>query len=68
MLEVERIIMVDFVATQARAKGVAPSANLEGGQTEATAAKPLNALPPPIADGVDRLYRQLAEIHAITAA
>jgi hypothetical protein len=30
-LEVERILMVDFTATQARAKGVTPSANHEGG-------------------------------------
>jgi hypothetical protein len=50
--------MVDFVTTQAQAKGAALSANREGGgQTEA---KPLNASPPPTADWVDRLYRQLA--------
>jgi hypothetical protein len=29
---------------------------------------PLNALPPPSTDGVDRLYCQLAEIHTIIAA
>jgi hypothetical protein len=58
--------MVDFASTQTRAKGVSPSANREGGQTEATMAKPLNASPPPTIDGVDRLYHQLAEIHAIT--
>jgi hypothetical protein len=29
--EAERILMVDFTATQARAKGTAPSANSEGG-------------------------------------
>jgi hypothetical protein len=31
--EVERILMVDFADTQARAKGAAPSANHEEGQT-----------------------------------
>jgi hypothetical protein len=30
-IEAERILMVDFAATQARAKGVAPSANRDGG-------------------------------------
>jgi hypothetical protein len=36
--EVERILIVDFTSTHARAKGVAPSASREGGQTKATAA------------------------------
>jgi hypothetical protein len=31
-------------------------------------AKALNASPPPTADGVDKLYRQLAEIHTIAIA
>jgi hypothetical protein len=60
--------MVDVASTQARAKGVAPFASREGGQTEAGAAKPMSASPLPTADGVDKMYRQLAEIHAITAA
>jgi hypothetical protein len=30
-LKAERILMADFTATQARAKGVAPSTNREGG-------------------------------------
>jgi hypothetical protein len=60
--------MVDLTTIQAQAKGAAPSANHEGGHTEATMAKPLNAPPPPFANGVDRLYHQLAEIHSITAA
>jgi hypothetical protein len=63
--------MVDFAATHARAKGVAPSANCEGGggqgQIEATTTKTPSALPPPTTDGVDRIYRQLAEIHTIVA-
>jgi hypothetical protein len=32
MLEVERILMVDFASTQARAMEVAPLASHEGGQ------------------------------------
>jgi hypothetical protein len=68
MLEVERILMVDFTATQARAKGVTPSANHEGGgQTEVTVAKTPSALPPPYANGVDRMHHQLAEIRTIVA-
>jgi hypothetical protein len=48
--------MVDFAATQVRAKGVFPSANHKGGQAEAAAATPSNALPRPNIDEVDRLY------------
>jgi hypothetical protein len=47
---------------------VAPSASREGGQVEATTAKPLSAPPLLIVDGVDKMYHQLAEIHTITAA
>jgi hypothetical protein len=68
VLRAERILMVDVASTQARAKGVAPFASREGGQTEAGAAKPMSASPLPTADGVDKMYHQLAEIHAITAA
>jgi hypothetical protein len=63
--EAKRILLVDFTATQARAKEAAPSANHEGGQTKAIATKTPSAIPPPIIDGVDRMHRQLAEIHAI---
>jgi ABC-type Na+ efflux pump permease subunit len=63
--EVERILIVDITATQARAKGAAPSANHEGGQTGATATKTPSALPPPTVDGLDRMYHQPAKIHAI---
>jgi hypothetical protein len=65
LLEAERTLIVDFASTHARAKGVASSTSHEGGQPEATAAKPLNASPPPTTDGVDKLYHQIAEIHAI---
>jgi hypothetical protein len=68
MLEAERILMVDFASTQARAKGVAPSNSHVGGQTKATAVKPPNTSPPLITDWVDKMYRQLVEIHTITAA
>jgi hypothetical protein len=57
--------MVDFASTQARAKELPPSTNHEGDQDEATAAKPLSASPPLIANGVDKMFRQLTEIHAI---
>jgi hypothetical protein len=64
-LEKERILMVDFTATQSWAKAAAPSANHGGGQTEATTIKTLSALPSPTVDGVDKMYRQLVEIHTI---
>jgi hypothetical protein len=53
--------MVDFIATQARATGVSPSANYEEGQTEAGATKTPSALPSPTIDGVDRMHRQQPE-------
>jgi hypothetical protein len=43
--EVERILMVDFVSTQARAKGDAPCTNCEGGWTKAVVADPMNTSP-----------------------
>jgi hypothetical protein len=58
--------MVNFASTQARAKEVAPSTSHEEGETKAIAVKPLSTSPPLTADGVDKMYRQLAEIHAIT--
>jgi hypothetical protein len=60
--------MVDFTTTQAWAKGEAPSANREGGQTGAAATKTPSALPSPTIDRVDRMYHQLAEIRTIAAA
>jgi hypothetical protein len=61
------ILMVDFASTQARAKEVGPSTSYEGGQTEATVAKTPSTSPPLTANGVDMMYHQLAEIHAIAA-
>jgi hypothetical protein len=63
--EVKRILMVDFTATQVQAKGGAPPASYERGQTKATMANPPNVLPPPLASGVDRLYHQLVDMHDI---
>jgi hypothetical protein len=60
--------MVDFTSTQAQAMEVAPPTSREGGQDEAAAAKPLSASPPLTADGVDKMYHQLADIHAIAVA
>jgi hypothetical protein len=64
--EVEKILMVDFITTPARAKGAAPFANREGGgQTGAAVTKTLSTLPSPTTDGLDRMYRQLVKIHTI---
>jgi hypothetical protein len=57
--------MVNFTTTLARANGAAPSTNHEVGQTEAAAAITPSSLPPPTANRVDMMYRQLAEIHFI---
>jgi hypothetical protein len=57
--------MVDFTNTHAQAKEVVPPASREGGQTKATAAKPLSSSPPLTVDGVDKMYHQLLEIHII---
>jgi hypothetical protein len=67
-LEIERILMMDFVSTQAQLKEVAPPASQEEGQAEATIAEPLSASPPLTADGVDKMYHQLAETHTIIVA
>jgi hypothetical protein len=66
-LEAERILMVDFTSTQAQAKEVALPASQKGGQVEAAIAKPVSSLPPFTTDGVNKMYRQLVEIHAIAA-
>jgi hypothetical protein len=59
--------MVNFASTQAQDKEVAPPTSHEGGQAEATAIKPPSASPPLTTNGVDKMYHQLAEIHAISA-
>jgi hypothetical protein len=57
--------MMDYASTQARAKGVAPTANHERSHTEAIVARSSKASPPPSADRVDKMYLQLAEINAV---
>jgi hypothetical protein len=52
---------MDFASTPTHAKGVALVTGHEEGRTEATAARPSKASSPPTADGVDKMYRQLAE-------
>jgi hypothetical protein len=66
MLKMERILTVDFASTQAQAKKLAPPASRGVAQAGAAVAKSLSASHPVTADWVDRIYRQLAEIHAIT--
>jgi hypothetical protein len=56
MLEVERILIIDFASRHARAKEVAVSTSREGGQTKAAATKPLSTSPLLTADGVEKMY------------
>jgi hypothetical protein len=60
--------MMDFASTPAHAKGVAPAASREEGGAEAAVARHLNASSLPTADGVDKMYRHMTEIHGITVA
>jgi hypothetical protein len=60
--------MMDFTSTQAQAKELAPLASRGEAQAKAAAAKSPSASPPLTADEVDRMYRQMVEIHAIIAA
>jgi hypothetical protein len=60
--------MMDFTSTQAQAKEVSPPASREGGKEEAAAATPVITSLPLTTDGVDKMYHQLVEIHAITTA
>jgi hypothetical protein len=53
--EVERILMMDFASTPARAKGVAPTVSREEGHAESVVARPLKASPSPTADGLDKM-------------
>jgi hypothetical protein len=74
---VERILTIDFVATQALAEGTSPVINREEGQqptftrasqTMATTTTSLNLLSPTSTDWVDRMHCQLVEIHTIAVA
>jgi hypothetical protein len=55
-LEAVRILMVDFASTHVSG---------EGCQAKHVVAKPLSASPKLTTNGVDKMYCQLAEIHAI---
>jgi hypothetical protein len=57
--------VIDYAPVQAWGKGEAPITSREGGHA---VAKAMNASTPLTADGVDKLYHQLVEIHAIVAA
>jgi hypothetical protein len=60
--------MMDYAATQARPEGMISTHRCRWGLAEATMAKATSFSPLPTIDEVDRLYHQLAEIHAIGAA
>jgi hypothetical protein len=55
--------MVDFTSTQAQVKEF--DTPVRRGEAEAAVAKSPSTPPPLTTDGVDRMYRQLAEIHTI---
>jgi hypothetical protein len=60
--------MMDYAPIRAQSKGVIPTPSYGWGQAEATMAKAPSASPPPITDGVDKLYHQLAKICASATA
>jgi hypothetical protein len=57
--------MVDFTSTQAQSKELALPVRQGEAQAEAGGAKSPSAPPPLIANGADKMYHQLVEIHAI---
>jgi hypothetical protein len=59
--------MMHYAPTQARFKGSISTPSCGWGKVEAAATKAPSTSPPPITDGVDKLYRQLVEIHTIAA-
>jgi hypothetical protein len=64
----ERILMIDYTPARAWSEGWVTTPRSRGALAEATMAKAMSFPPPPTGDEVDRLYHQLAEIHAIGAA
>jgi hypothetical protein len=60
--------MMDYASTQAQAKGVASTSSRDECHTEAATTRTPKASPPPTVDGVDKMYRQMVEICAITSA
>jgi hypothetical protein len=59
--------MMDYATTQARAEGALLPPHGRWGLADAVVAKAMASSPPPTTDEVDRLYRQLTEIHSINA-
>jgi hypothetical protein len=57
--------MADFTSTQAQAKELVPPSRRGEAPIEAAMTKSPSTSPPLTADGVDRMYHQLAEIHVI---
>jgi hypothetical protein len=62
------ILMVDVTSTQAQAKELAPLVPQAEAQARAAGGKSPKTPPPLTADGLDMMYRQLVEIHAISTA
>jgi hypothetical protein len=60
--------MVDFTSTQVQAKELASPVCRGEAQAEAAVAKSSSMSPLLTTDGVDRVFRQLAKIHAIATA
>jgi hypothetical protein len=56
--------MLDFTSTQALAKELAPPIRRREAQAEVNS---MSTSPPLTADALDKMYRQLAKIHAIAA-
>jgi hypothetical protein len=63
----ERILVMDYTATQARSEVALPPPCGLGGLAEATVARAMVSSPPPTFNEVNSLYRQLTEIHTIDA-
>jgi hypothetical protein len=59
--------MMDYAATQARAEGALLPPRGQWGLAKATVARSTAYSPPPTTNEVDKLYRQLTEIHATDA-
>jgi hypothetical protein len=60
--------MLDFASTQSLAKELAPPIHRREARAEAAEANSTSTSPPLTTDGLDRMYRQLTEIHTIITA
>jgi hypothetical protein len=59
---------MDYAAIEAQPEVVSSTHHCQWDPAEATVAMTMSLSPPPTADKVDRLYRQLVEIHTIVVA